>query len=337
LQDASDLDIRKGTIDHKKTSLFSIVKDDMFFMNAFFNHYRSIGVEQFVIVDDGSTDGTLEFLLGQPDCVVLKSDIGYNQSYFTLFKGEQLRMRRGNASLKNIVPHAIAPGDYVLYVDADEFLVLPEPFESLEDLILHVRRRSVANVVAGVIEMFPDYLSRLDSFDAAPTCLDDLLAEAPYFEGRPMVELLDEGRYRIAAPTKTFSLLEKHVGLENVDQSSRRAVNGVRHKTPLMLSIRGNYRIDSHTATMPVDDSIILGLLHFVYNRNLKSKIDRVLEWGTYAHGGRKYAQLAELFKILEDGNVSLLSHRSKRFSSRQDLQECGIIQGERRSQPQAL
>lgn len=318
--------VRKGKVDPERITLFSIVRDEIFFIEAFFRHYRALGVEQFVILDDGSTDGTLEFLFDQPDCVVLGTDLPYGLKVLTFYEGDKLRVRGASAALTTIVPHSIAPEDYVLYVDADEFLVLPDPFETLGDLLVYLRKKRTANVVASVVEMYPDRLSSLKGFGGTPKSFDELVAEAPYFECGPMVELTGNGSYRIAAPTKTFSLIAEHFGLDRIDRNSRSVLNSVRYKTPIMRNMHGNYRIDTHTATMPVDNDLVLGLLHFVYTRNLRGKLGRVAEWRSHSHGNAKYDRLAALNEILEEKDPSLITKRSRHFRSRDDFQECGII-----------
>lgn len=45
--------------------VFAVVRNELNRMKVFFEHYRKLGVNQFVILDNGSTDGTLEFLSEQ--------------------------------------------------------------------------------------------------------------------------------------------------------------------------------------------------------------------------------------------------------------------------------
>lgn len=42
-----------------------VVKNELKRMKAFFQHYRKLGVNQFVVLDNGSNDGTLEYLMEQ--------------------------------------------------------------------------------------------------------------------------------------------------------------------------------------------------------------------------------------------------------------------------------
>ena len=42
--------------------LVCVLKDEMYFLPEFLAHYRALGVEHFVFLDDASTDGTTVFL-----------------------------------------------------------------------------------------------------------------------------------------------------------------------------------------------------------------------------------------------------------------------------------
>ncbi len=47
-----------GTLRDARASAFAIVKDEMFYLPSFLDHHRRLGVDQFVILDDQSSDGT---------------------------------------------------------------------------------------------------------------------------------------------------------------------------------------------------------------------------------------------------------------------------------------
>ena len=76
-------------------------------------HHRQLGVNRFFVVDNGSTDGTTEFLLEQPDVHVFWTEDGYETA------------RLGMAWLEALLD-AFGRDSWCLLIDADEQLVYPE-------------------------------------------------------------------------------------------------------------------------------------------------------------------------------------------------------------------
>lgn len=64
-------------VDPSRLTLMCVVKNDLARMRVLLAWYRSLGVRQFAVLDDGSTDGTREFLLTQSDVDVFTSDVSY--------------------------------------------------------------------------------------------------------------------------------------------------------------------------------------------------------------------------------------------------------------------
>jgi hypothetical protein len=78
----------------------------------FLAHHRALGVDNFLIVDNGSTDGTGAYLAVQPDCSVWTTRASYKRSRFGLDWTNWLLLRHGH-------------GRWCLTLDADELLVYP--------------------------------------------------------------------------------------------------------------------------------------------------------------------------------------------------------------------
>ena len=57
--------------------LVCVLRNDLIKLRYFMNHYRKLGVKQFVFVDNGSIDGTFEFLLDQEDATVYRCTHAY--------------------------------------------------------------------------------------------------------------------------------------------------------------------------------------------------------------------------------------------------------------------
>lgn len=78
----------------------------------FLAHYRALGVDRFLIVDNASVDGSADYLRDQPDVSLWAADASYRGSHFGMDWLNWLLTRHGH-------------GHWCLTVDADELLVYP--------------------------------------------------------------------------------------------------------------------------------------------------------------------------------------------------------------------
>lgn len=99
--------IRKGDI-----LGFATVRNEAVRLPWFLDHHRRLGVSHFLIVDNGSDDGTTDFLAAQPDVSLWVTDSSYKASRFGVDWITWLLMRHGH-------------GHWCLTVDADELLIYP--------------------------------------------------------------------------------------------------------------------------------------------------------------------------------------------------------------------
>jgi glycosyltransferase involved in cell wall biosynthesis len=103
---------RTGSIGARDILVFSTLRNERAALPGFFDHYRSLGVGHFLIVDNGSTDGTGAWLAEQPDTSVWHSTASYAAS-------------RCGADWLNGLLTRYGHDHWTLTVDADERLVYP--------------------------------------------------------------------------------------------------------------------------------------------------------------------------------------------------------------------
>ncbi|MCC5954856.1 MAG: glycosyltransferase family 2 protein [Natronohydrobacter sp.] len=96
-------------------AVISVMRNERFVLDHFLAHYRRLGVGAFLIVDNGSDDGTLEHLVAQPDVSVFTTDTPYRQSAYGVMWQEALMAH-------------FRLGRWSLLADADElaFWTLPD-------------------------------------------------------------------------------------------------------------------------------------------------------------------------------------------------------------------
>lgn len=114
----------------------------------FFDYYRKLGVRHFLVIDNGSDDGSREWLADQPDASVWTTTASYKQARYGVDWQNWLLRRYGH-------------GHWCLTVDPDEFLVYPfcdtRPLRALTDWL---DASSIRAFSAMMLDMYPK--SRID-------------------------------------------------------------------------------------------------------------------------------------------------------------------------------
>jgi len=109
--------------------LFATIRNEFDRLDAFLEHYRSLGVRHFLVVDNGSEVGSAEFLQTQPDVSLWVTHASYRQSRFGVDWLTWLQIKFGH-------------NHWCLTVDADEFLEFSgRPSKDLNALIAHLDQK----------------------------------------------------------------------------------------------------------------------------------------------------------------------------------------------------
>lgn len=100
------------TLSQNAILAFAVMRNEAVRLPYFLEHYRKLGVNHFLIVDNGSEDGSAELLAAQPDVTLWSTGASYRRSRFGVDWITWLMIRYGN-------------GHWCLTVDADEILIYP--------------------------------------------------------------------------------------------------------------------------------------------------------------------------------------------------------------------
>ena len=91
-------------------TVFTTMKNEGPYMLEWVAFHRMLGVDHFLMVDNGSNDGSTTYLLNQPDVSLWQTQASYREARFGLDWLTWLQMRYGH-------------GHWTLMVDADELLI----------------------------------------------------------------------------------------------------------------------------------------------------------------------------------------------------------------------
>lgn len=123
---------------------FVTLRNERVRLPFFLSYYRDMGVDHFLIVDNGSDDGSREYLLQQEDVSLWQAKGSYKASRFGMDWLNWLLFRYGT-------------GNWCLTVDPDEFLVYPHcdtrPLKALTQWMDTSRIRSFS---AMLLDVYPE-------------------------------------------------------------------------------------------------------------------------------------------------------------------------------------
>jgi hypothetical protein len=315
---ARSLDVRSGTVHARALTLFSIMRDERHLVEAWLDHHRGLGFRQFLVLDDGSGDGTAEVLAGQPDVVLLASPYRYGGPAIVRGRFGLARRGRAGVAFKDAAPRRFLPGGtWSAYLDADEFLLLPPGVADVEAAVPATRWPGLA---ASVVEFFPERLAPPPEPPAPARRFADLLAEAPCFEAEPILRLRGLLQPAPVNPAKSTRLFEAHLG---------DGPHSARIKVPLARLGGGVHRFGSHKLNLPPDPRRLLAIAHMVFTADFAAKVGRASGWGSHVGGGEKYRRYAALMAELEAKGATLAGPRTRHFGADgpAEMMRCGLMQ----------
>lgn len=316
-------------------TLFAVMRNEMYFLPAFLSHYRSLGVEQFVIVDDASDDGTGDYLSRQPDCCSGMTHIRFGQRVGITDSSHDGLAGRAGPMLKRVVPEHYLRGQYVVVADADEFLLMPESVPTLADLIAAMKALGWKTVAASLIDFYPEALVDLE--DATPpTTPEELFHRYGFFDAVPFVTL-QAGRQPSKSGQTASERLFRLCGIREVPKILSglpaplarllpyRPPPAAWFKTPIVLYDGSTHMVASHEANVTPPPEMLLAMAHFKFNGDSYRRIQTAIAIGAHARKGQKYKHYERMLQLMQQRGLSFIGPQSQRYHSPAQLLELGL------------
>lgn len=277
--------------------VFTVIRNELWRLPWFLDHYRALGVDRFFFVDNDSTDGSRAWLLTQPDVHVFHTTTPY------------ARGRSGMVWVNDLVATYATDG-WFMYVDVDEALVFDGvETRGLRALTAYMEREGHDMATGQMIDMF----SVEDSGVPPGGFEHDFIARYPYFDCS----------YE-RTPTVQCPYFFTSGGIRRLVRTGENQT-----KTPL---IRGGRNIQflssSHIVTPGVVSDVEVALLHFKLAGDYRAQFrddgdanDRVGECKL------RYQAYAEFFESWAGGAEAVAaSETTARYASSRTLVDAGLI-----------
>lgn len=284
-----------------------------------------MGIRQFVVLDDRSDDGTLEYLRAQPDCAVLASPLRY---------GDKIGGKRAAHLWKTCIPQRFFPDKWAICADADEFLFLPPQFSDAVQFVNYLDGIGTTAIAAVMVDFYPKSIAQMESLKA-PQNRSELFETYAWFDAGPYYRwpasrarpIILHGGVRERLLRK-FVISKRDVHKTSLQIVLRRLKSifikdrnvGSIHKVPLVKWTTGRKYLHSHTLNEAPSRDFILPIAHFKFTSFLHQKIEQAIASKAYSKGSRTYFAYAKLLKAMHESDGSFLDARSVKFTGVDDF-----------------
>ena len=267
----------------------TIVHDEMFFLEAFLAHYRRLGADRFIILDDCSTDGTMAFLTAQPDVMVVGSGIRYfAQVPYPPETLARIRETRAVRLWRDQMLDQFCAGQWAVVVDPDEFLALPTGPAGVLRVARRRRRRGGLGGHGRHVPANGCATSSAGLPRASVSMTPGSSTPKPHLDPRqpretpPVPRTVYPGS--VSRLFATWGVLPQGTLVRRI----RRRLSGYRyqgtspiHKTPVVFWRPGDWFLNCHVTSKPVAPRVV-PIMHFKFTADLGRKIEYALSTGGY-------------------------------------------------------
>jgi len=276
-----------------------VVRNGALHVKSFFEHHLALGVAHIVLLDNGSTDATIDLARKYDRVTILRTTCPY-RTYETIFKRYLVKR--------------FSRDRWSLFVDIDERFDYPySDIIGLGELLAYLNEHSYTAVVSQMLDMFGDGpLSGLRS-----TSEDALEDTCPFYD----ISALEKHDYRFGRPPN--SEIKMHSG------GVRKAVFGTENGLTKAALILASAEVVPfvgwhHTEGASIADFSCV-LLHFPFVNNFYEKVEEAVRTDRYrVSASGEYKQYWSRLTATPD--LSLKQETATRFEGVNALLESGFL-----------
>lgn len=238
--DDRSIDTRRGEV-----LCFAGIRNEIDRLPRLLEHYRSIGVTRFFILDNGSDDGTREYAISQSDC----------HCFNTI--GSHFADNIWPPNWVNALMTAYGTGHWCLSVDGDELFVYPRHEElPITRLCAYLDKKGCDALAASMIDMYGEGPIAQAKYAGDRSFLE----QNPHFDRTPGWQRANDGGY---PPVQMFGGVRERAFWRG---KFRRTLPPCISKVPLVKWRRDTrYIVAQHVITPVKLSELHAGLLHFKF------------------------------------------------------------------------
>jgi len=297
-------------------------RNELYLISDFLNHYRALGVERFIVLDDRSEDGTREFLLAEPDVMVVESPLRFNDP--VPVPKEVAPYRQTWSALElwcNQLMDIAGHGRVHVWADVDEFHVLPEGMT-----LQNIAAAKGGAIMGVMLDVYPRNFRELEQ-------MTSITEGSWYFDARRHLGLRRNRRPKTIYGGARTRLYFK-AGVVTPTKSNRPArrfrdfffpelytscCTVKLYKTVMTYWHKSSRFIDPHdticTRAGVYNTRFLIPIVHYKFIPPIRKKVHSAIEEGQYFNESEDYKRMAKVIKYLEGDPKGFLGPDSKPVS----------------------
>ncbi len=337
MQDHYDLKCVHGesVLTQSGFTLIATICNEKYFLGEFLRHYRWLGVSRFLFVDDGSTDGSVEFCSEQSDVAIFTSErYRYGDylpsSIFETISSDGLKWRVQNM-WKTKLMHDYCVDKWALVVDLDEFIVIP-PRLNLTQVCGKLEAAGQIVALTPMVDVYPrtlEELKRREVFSFGDAWYHDAVRHCSINKRRGIKNIYSGARARLIEQNGLGESLRPVKLRHRIRKLLRGNPPHFTHfnnltKYSLIKWSSANVIFSSHRILGVENTKVFtaLPLLHFKFTHSVLKKTQEALQRRQYWSGSTEYEILQMLLVKMEEKGSEFTFTHSKATMTFDALQE---------------
>lgn len=285
--------------DMNEVIVLCVVRNGGLHVKSFLDHHLALGVKHVVLLDNGSTDDTVDLARTVERVTILRSKRPY---------------RRYETVMKRYLVGRFSRGRWSLVVDIDELFDYPfSDVMSVGDLLTYLNGNSYTAVLAQMLDLFSDV--PLTAVVSAPT--DSLKERYRYYD----ISNVEKRPYRFGIPSNPE--IKMHTG--GIRMTMFGTKNGLTKAALVCLTAEIRPFVGWHqTANATIADFTCV-LLHYPFVSGFREKVEEAVRTDRYRVSASEEYR-GYWARLRERPDLALKQETARRLGSLDQLLEEGFL-----------